>query len=52
MPADVAGEAADQAGELAAFLGRLVGEQHGEPLVTGEEETLDRFLAPDAFDAY
>src|SRR5437868_13858342 len=43
---EVVGEAADQAGELAAFLGRPVGEQRGEPLVAGEEEALDRFLAP------
>jgi hypothetical protein len=45
MLADVAGEAAEQAGEFAAFLGRPVGEQHGEPLTAGEEEPLDRLLA-------
>jgi hypothetical protein len=43
--ADVTGEAAEQAGEFAAFLGGRVGEQHGEPLVAGEEEPLDRLLA-------
>jgi hypothetical protein len=45
MLADVAGEAAEQAGEFTACLGRPVGEQHGEPLVAGEEEPLDRLLA-------
>jgi hypothetical protein len=41
---DIAGEPADQAGEVLPFPGRPVGEQRGEPLMTGEEEPLDRLL--------
>src|SRR6266496_5886275 len=41
---DVAGEAADQAGEVVAFLGRPVGEQRGEPLMPRDEEPADRRL--------
>jgi hypothetical protein len=41
---DVVGEPADQAGEVVPFPGRPVGEQRGEPLMTGEEEPADRLL--------
>jgi hypothetical protein len=41
-PVDVAGEAADQPGELAALGGRPAGQQPGEPAVPGEQEFPDR----------
>ena len=44
MTVDIVGEAADQAGEVVPFLGRPVGEQHGEPLMAGEEEPADGLL--------
>jgi hypothetical protein len=38
---DVAGEVADQPGELAALGGRPAGQQPGEPAVAGEQEFPD-----------